>query len=46
MLGQEVIHVEPDMESPQINMSGLQAGAYMMKVSIEGNSQSFRVIKK
>ena len=36
MLGQEVIHVEPNMESPQINMSGLQAGAYMMKASIEG----------
>ena len=46
MLGQEVIHIEPNMESPQINMSGLQAGAYMMKVSIEGVSQSFSVIKK
>ena len=46
MLGQEVIHVEPNKESPQINMSGLQSGAYMMKVSIEGVSQSFSVIKK
>ncbi len=46
MLGQEVIHVTPNTESPQINMSGLQAGAYMMKVNIEGASQSFRVIKK
>ena len=46
MLGQEVIHVEPNKESPQINMSGLQAGAYMMKVNIDGASQSFRVIKE
>jgi len=46
MLGQEVIHVEPNTESPQINMSGLQSGAYMMKVSIDGASESFRVIKK
>ena len=46
MLGQEVIHVEPNKESPQINMSGLQSGAYMMKVSVEGVSNTFRVIKK
>ena len=46
MIGQEVIHVQPNMESPDINMNGLQSGAYMMKVSIEGASQSFSVIKK
>ena len=46
MLGQEVIHVEPNTENPQINMNGLQSGTYMMKVSIKGASQSFRLIKK
>ncbi len=46
MVGQEVIQVEPNTENPQINMSGLQSGAYMMKISINGSAQTFRIIKK
>jgi hypothetical protein len=46
VLGKEVLDVQPEQKSPQINMSGLQSGAYMMKVTIDGVSQSFRVIKK
>ena len=46
MLGQEVLDVQPEQVSPQINMSGLQSGAYMMKVSIDGATRAFRIIKK
>ena len=46
MLGQEVLDVQPEQVSPQINMSGLQSGAYMMRVSIDGATRTFRLIKK
>ena len=46
MLGQEVLDVQPEKVSPQINMSGLQSGAYMMSVSIDGATRTFRIIKK
>jgi hypothetical protein len=46
MLGQEIIQVESNTENPQINMSGLQSGAYMVKISINGSVRTFRIIKK
>ena len=46
VLGQEIMDVNPEVQSPQIEMGELQSGAYMMKVTIDGASQSFRVIKK
>ncbi|MDR9400687.1 MAG: T9SS type A sorting domain-containing protein, partial [Psychroflexus sp.] len=46
VLGQEIMDVNPEVQSPQIEMGGLQSGAYMMRVTIDGVSQSFRVIKK
>jgi len=46
MLGQEVLNVQPEKVSPQINLSGLQYGTYMMRVSIDGTTRTFRIIKK
>ena len=47
MIGQEVKSFNSvNNNSLEIPMSDLQAGAYFMKVSIEGVSNTFRVIKK
>ena len=46
MLGQKIIDLDPGIKNPQINMNKIQPGAYMMKVSVDDTTQSFRVIKK
>lgn len=45
ILGKVVLQSRPDAISPSINMSGLNAGAYMVKVTIDGVSKTTKVIK-
>lgn len=45
ILGKVVLQSHPDAISPSINMSGLNAGAYMVKVTIDGVSKTTKVIK-
>lgn len=46
MLGQEVININPNTTTPSINISNLQTGTYLMKVSIDGNMKTYRLLKK
>lgn len=46
MLGQEVININPNTPTPSINISNLQTGTYLMKVSIDGNMKTYRLLKK
>lgn len=45
MLGQEVITAQPNTMDSDVNMSALQTGAYFVKVTINGNTETIRVIK-
>ncbi|MFD2550447.1 choice-of-anchor J domain-containing protein, partial [Bizionia sediminis] len=45
MLGQEVIRTAPNTVSSALDMSNLQAGAYFVKVTIDANVQTVRIIK-
>ncbi|MGX1024954.1 fibronectin type III domain-containing protein [Psychroflexus sp. MBR-150] len=45
ILGKEVFSNNYEETSININMDALSSGTYLMKVSISGNSQTFRVIK-
>jgi len=46
MLGQEVINVLPNALTPTINVEPLQTGTYIMSVTINGETESFRFIKE
>lgn len=46
LLGQEVMNVTPKAATPTIDMGGLQTGTYLMKVSIDGNENTYRILKK
>ncbi|QTY27997.1 T9SS type A sorting domain-containing protein [Flavobacterium sp. CS20] len=46
ILGKEVFSNNYEETSININMDALSSGTYLMKVSISGNSQTFRVIKE
>ncbi|WP_338730866.1 T9SS type A sorting domain-containing protein [Mangrovimonas cancribranchiae] len=46
MLGQEVIRTAPNTVSNDVNMSELQAGAYFVKVTVNGATETIRIIKK
>ncbi|RSK38283.1 T9SS type A sorting domain-containing protein [Mangrovimonas spongiae] len=46
MLGQEVIRTAPNTVSNDVNMSELQAGAYFVKVTVNGTTETIRIIKK
>ncbi|NBC57034.1 MAG: T9SS type A sorting domain-containing protein [Bacteroidetes bacterium] len=46
ILGKEVFSQDYENLSVNINMNALSSGTYLMKVSISGNSQTFRVIKE
>lgn len=46
ILEQEVMNITPNTATPNINMDGLQAGTYLMKVSIDGNEKTYRLLKK
>ncbi|CAM3445691.1 T9SS type A sorting domain-containing protein [Aequorivita lipolytica] len=45
VLGKSVLVIQPDVVSPKIDMSGLAAGAYLVKVTIGGTSHTVKVIK-
>ncbi|MEM0518906.1 T9SS type A sorting domain-containing protein [Aequorivita flava] len=46
LLGQEVLAVSPNTNNPTIEMDNLQTGTYIMKVTIDGNEQTYKVLKK
>ncbi|MDQ7916425.1 fibronectin type III domain-containing protein [Mesonia sp. MT50] len=45
LLGQEVIVLNPNSLNAKIDLSRLQAGPYMLRVSINGDIKTFKVIK-
>lgn len=46
MLGQEVLRVAPNTNSSAINMSTLQTGAYFIRVTINGVTETKQIIKR
>lgn len=46
MLGQEVIRTSPNEMSNEVDMSSLQGGAYFVKVTINDNTETIRIIKQ
>jgi hypothetical protein len=46
MLGQEVMRTEMNVQRGDLDMSSLQAGPYFVKVNINGNVETLRIIKK
>ena len=46
MLGQEVIRTSPNEMSNEVDMSSLQAGAYFVKVTVNDNTETIRIIKQ
>jgi len=45
VLGKEVMNINPNTISPQVDMSTLSSGAYFVRVSINGASKTVKVIK-
>jgi hypothetical protein len=45
VLGKEVLHSSPNEISPSIDMSSLSSGAYLVKVSINGASNTIKILK-
>lgn len=45
VLGKQVLAVQPDAVSPQIDMSRLPSGAYLVKVTIGDSSKTVKVLK-
>lgn len=45
MLGQEVIRTNPNTVNTELNMSELQSGAYFVKINIDNNIETFKIIK-
>jgi Secretion system C-terminal sorting domain len=46
MLGQEVLRVVPNTNSSTINISALQTGAYFIRVTINGVTETKQIIKR
>lgn len=46
MLGQEVIRLTPNTINSEVDMSKLSSGAYFVKVTILGNTETIRIIKQ
>ena len=46
MAGKKVLVGSPESIDPKINISSLQTGTYLVKISVEGKSASFRIIKE
>ena len=46
LLGQEVMQVSPEQENPSINIASLSAGVYIMKVAVDGQIGSYKIIKE
>lgn len=45
ILGKQIISQSPNMNSPQIDMSSLSAGVYMVKVTVGDSSKTFKIVK-
>jgi len=45
MLGQQVVSQKLNSNNETVNISGLQSGVYIVTVSIEGASKTFRIVK-
>ena len=45
MLGQRVLMQRPKQTNPSLDMSQMESGVYMMKVSINGADKTFQIIK-
>ncbi len=46
MLGQEVLRISPKAMESNLNMNQFQSGAYFVKVTIDGNVETIRIIKE
>ncbi|WP_026451680.1 T9SS type A sorting domain-containing protein [Aequorivita capsosiphonis] len=46
LLGQEVMQISPEQKSPSINVSSLAPGVYVMKVKVDGQLGTYKIIKK
>lgn len=46
MLGQQVLTANPSRNTETIDLSGLQSGVYIAKVTVDGKVSSSRIIKK
>jgi len=46
ILGQEIISKKLDQKSADINLNSLNSGVYLVQVEIEGQSKSFKIVKK
>lgn len=46
LLGQKVINLQPNSNETNIDMSHLQTDVYMMRVTTNGKTESFRIMKK
>jgi hypothetical protein len=45
LLGQQVISTEIGATTSDINLSGLTAGTYIMKVTVDGQTGTYKVLK-
>ncbi len=46
LLGQEVMTLTPNATTPNLDLGNLQTGTYLMKVTIDNNEKTFRILKK
>lgn len=46
LLGQQVMDNQINVQSPQINMSSLQNGVYLMEVTIKDTREVFKIVKQ
>lgn len=46
LLGQQVIHTNIDASATSINLSDLTTGAYIMKIIINGQTGTYKILKK
>lgn len=46
LLGQEVVNTQPNSLNPNLELSNLKAGVYLMKVTINGTEGTYKLIKE
>ena len=46
MLGQEVLRTSPNTVNSELDMSGLSTGSYFVRVTVEGITETVRVVKQ
>ncbi|MCG2420210.1 T9SS type A sorting domain-containing protein, partial [Aequorivita sp. F47161] len=45
LLGQEVLRTEVGATTSDINLSGITTGAYVMKVTVNGQTGTYKILK-